>query len=243
MLVLLAGYTAGYGQFGIIGGINGKGSTDTEDDEHGVGCGGGYYDFGASLSEVIGNYESWFGLGGCWTVTTDIFNRNFWSTAGSGGTAGQGGVVKYSLTSKINSYNGNMITEDDFNYNETYYEYDKDGNYLDGSDGKDTKIANVIELKNESNKKIIPARIFIQDGIKRAVYDNLCYMSEERREKYKVNTLDENLEIKNSSKYGDIKCVKIVKEDNKITYSRQGIGSGAGYIELDNGSYEVITNP
>ena len=30
---------------------------------------------------------------------------------------------------------------------------------------------------------------------------------------------------------------------NPITNNTQGIGSGAGYIELDNGSYETVINP
>ena len=171
-----------------------------------------------------------------------MFLFGCWSTAGSGGTAGQGGIIKYSSTSLIYAYNGNRITEDDFDYSKPYYDYDRDGNYLDETNGKETKIAEVIEFKNESNKKIIPARIFIQDGVRRAVYDNLCYMSEERKKQYGISDDISEEKIKNTSKNGIVKCVEIVEEKTNITYSKQGIGSGAGYIEISNVIFELIEN-
>ena len=162
-----------------------------------------------------------------------------WSTAGSGGIAGKGGIVKYSPTSTISAYNGNRITEDGFDYNKTCYEYDKDGKLLDGTSGSPV-YAQVISFINDTSKKIIPAKIFIQDGIRRAVYDNLCYMPEERKEQYGVNSEIPKEKIKNISKNGKIQCVEIIEEDTKVIHSQQGIGSGAGYIELDNGTFEKI---
>lgn len=176
------------------------------------------------------------GEGGCW------LDRN-WSTAGSGGIAGQGGIIKYSSTSIISAYNGNRITEDDFDYSKTYYDYDNNGNYLDGTGGKDRKIAEVIEFKNESNKKIIPAKIFIQDGIRRAVYDNHCYMSEARKKQNGVDGEIPANKIKNVSKGNTLKNVRIIDEKLDMPYSKQGIGSGAGYIEISNGTFEQITTP
>ena len=236
------GFTAGMGEGGLIGGKNGNGSKDDgSGNQDGIGAGGGYYTFFESISSGInGNYVGYFGLGGCWYAYGLISG---WSTAGSGGTAGQGGTIEYFPTSEIYSYNGNMITEDDFNYNETYYEYDEDGNYLDGTDGKDTKVAQVIEFKNDSSKKIIPAKIFIQDGIKRAVYDNLCYMSEERKKQYGVDGVIPKEKIKNTSDNGAIQCVQIIGKELSVTHSRQGIGSGAGYIEVSNGTFEQIATP
>ena len=164
--------------------------------------------------------------------------RLYWSTAGSGGTAGKGGIVKYSQEGKINSYNGNRITEDNFDYETICYEYDKDGNLLDGTNGISEE-ASVVSYENDINRKIIPTKIFIQDGIRRAVYDNLCYMPEKRKTKYGVNG-DISLErIKNTSSSGNVKCVRIIEEVN-VPYSKQGIGSGAGYIELSNGTFEVM---
>ncbi len=230
MLVRLGGYTCGVGQETIIAGVNGNGSTDITSGIYGLGIGGGYYSFFKALGQ--GDYESWFGEGGCHYAL-------FWSTAGSGGTAGQGGIVKYSLAAEINSYNGNMITEDEFDYDTPYYEYDKDGKYLDGTSERETKVASVVTFINNPSKKIIPAKIFIQDGIRRAVYDNLCYMSEERKQKYGVSGEIPADKIKNSSQDGKIQNVRIIDEELNVTHSQQGIGSGAGYIEVSNGTYEV----
>ena len=240
-LVQLVGYTAGYGEGGLVAGKNGNGTRDvTNSSSSGIGAGGGYYSFFESYSRApYDSYIGYFGLGGCWYGDEYGFGGS-WSTAGSGGTAGQGGTIEYSPTSEINSYNGNMITEDDFNYSNTYYEYDEDGNYLDGTDGKDTKVANVVEFKNDSSKKIIPAKIFIQDGIKRDVYDNLCYMSEERKKQYGVDGVIPMEKIKNTSKNGAVQCVRIVDKELNVTHSRQGIGSGAGYIEVSNGTFNVV---
>ena len=234
------GFTGGKSGKGIEGQTNGLGSIC-----YGTGFdilispGGGYYSFGVGHSSTELEYESWFGEGGCWSKYTGIL-ADYWSTAGSGGTAGRGGIIKHSLTSIIEAYNGNRITENDFDYSNTCYEYDKDGKLLDGSSGREAQVANVITFVNDDSKKIIPAKIFIQDGIRRAVYDNLCYMSEERKEKYGVNKPDEQLIIKNQSPSGKVKNVQIISEDTNITHFSQGIGSGAGYIELDNGAFEVI---
>ena len=148
------------------------------------------------------------------------------STAGSGGTAGQGGIIKYSATSKIYAYNGNRITEDDFNYEQECYEYDKDGNLLDGTSTGGKVVVNVVKFINDDSKKIIPAKIFIQDGIRRAVYDNLCYMSDERKKQYDVDGEIPNNKIKNvSSRTADIKNVCIIDEKLDMPHSQQGIGS------------------
>ena len=239
-LAQLGGYTAGMGETKIVGGINGLGSQDTVDGEAAMGPGGGYYSYGTTLStEWSGNYEGWFGLGGCWSGYVGR-EEKWWSTAGSGGVAGQGGTIEYSPTSKIYSYNGNRITEDNFNYNETYFEYDKDGSYLDGNDGRDRVVAKVIKLKNDPSKKIIPTKIFLQEGTKRKVYDNLCYMSEERKKQYGVNGDVPSEKIKNASIGNYVQCVQIIAEELNVTHSRQGIGSGAGYIEVSNGTFEQI---
>ena len=65
-------------------------------------------------------------------------------------------------------------------------------------------------------------------------------MPEKRKTKYGVNG-DISLErIKNTSSSGNVKCVRIIEEDINVPYSKQGIGSGAGYIELSNGTFEMI---
>lgn len=227
IVIVLVGYTVGYGETNRDKCYNGLGS-HTEKKESVPS--GGYYSYGKIIGTDSVVYNGWFGMGGCY--------RKDWSTAGSGGVAGQGGIIEYSSTSEIYSYNGNRITKDDFDYGETYYEYDKDGNYLDGTNGNNEDIAEVVELKNEPNKKIIPAKIFIQDGFKRKVYDKLQYMSNERKEKFGIN--EANIEERNIATYGTTTIIEIISEDNNVTHSQQGIGSGAGYIELSNGTFEVM---
>lgn len=216
------GYSCGVGQAPAQAGSNGLGSIDIGPGNSGWGVGGGYYSYGISHSNLKDPYEGWFGLGGC---CLENWNGNTWSTAGSGGTAGKGGSIKYSPDATINAYNGNRITDDMFDYSKIYYEYDEDGNLLDGTDGKEKKEARTISFINDASKKIIPARIFIQDGIKRAVYDNLCYMSEGRKKQYGVNGEVAQEKIKNTSKTGSIKCVKIIEENISMLHFMQGIGS------------------
>ena len=134
------------------------------------------------------------------------------------------GDIKYSSNSNIIAYNGNRITEDNFDYDGTYYEYDENGNLLDGTSGSPVQVQ-AISFINDTSKKIIPAKIFIQDGIRRAVYDNLCYMSEERKKQYGVDGDISQEKIKNTSKSGAVKCVRIIEENTNMTHSKQGIGS------------------
>ena len=234
------GFTAGVGEDGIIGGVNGLGSNDTIGSFLGCGAGGGYFSYGKTLNSVTSDYESWFGLGGCWTNHKESLGTlaKSWSTAGSGGTAGQGGIVRCSTASEIHAFNGNRITEDDFNYDDVSYEYDEDGTLLDGTT-EDAVVARVVKFINDDSKKIIPTKIFIQDGIRRAVYDNLCYMSDARKEQYGVDGEISESKIKNQTTNGVVKCVRIVDRNENIPHSQQGIGSGAGYIELSNGTYTV----
>ena len=80
-----------------------------------------------------------------------------------GGNSGAGGEVYYSKTENIFAYNGDMITNED--YETTYYEYNQDGTQTD------TKLI-VYEREDLDGKKIkfIPAKIFAQSGVIRATY-------------------------------------------------------------------------
>ncbi len=236
------GYTGGFGENGIKGSLNGLGSIRGPFNSYAIGPGGGYYSYDSTVQPDGSIFDGWFGLGGCWSGWPSFRDQKLalsWSTAGSGGIAGEGGIIKYSKTSEINSYNGNRITGDVFDYSQVCYEYDKNGNLLDGSSGKIKQEAKMISFINDNNKKIIPAKIFLQDGIRRAVYDNYCYMSEERKIKYGVAD-ESKLVVRDTSQNGAVKNVQIIEEKENIIHSHQGIGSGAGYIELDNGTFELI---
>ena len=138
-----------------------------------------------------------------------------WSSAGSGGIAGKGGKIKISKNAKILAYNGDRITNND--YTATYYEYDKDGN-------KTSQALEVMKKQNGSN--FIPTNIFIQSGIKRAVYAFSTYDSDK---------LLNELNLPRDTSKGRI-C--LLQEEHVESFG-QGIGSGAGYVELSNGTYKV----
>ena len=221
------GYTAGIGETCEISGVNGE-CNYSSDRSGAFKDSGGYYTYKSPNALTVAE-QTWFGRGGCWATWSGSGMTSLWSTAGSGGTAGKGGKISYSKDVTINSYNGNRITEDDFDYSKICYEYDKDGNLTDIE-------VDAIQVKN-TDKKIIPAKIFIQDGIKRAVYASYEYMTKEDKIKYNVN---EKSEVRATTSDTLLKIVKIIDENLEMPHSRQGIGSGAGYIELDNGSYELL---
>lgn len=203
-----------------------------------MGLGGGYYSYSTSQTtrQPPENYQSWFGLGGCWYGgLVDNDNKPTWSTAGSGGTAGKGGEVTYKSAGNIHAYNGDMITEESYDYSKSYSVPD-----MYNTDTNNTIVSPVEVFKSSPPKKIIPAVIFMQNGTRRKVYDNLCYMPEDRKKKYNVDGDISDDKIKNKSTNGAVQCVQIIEEDLKKTHSKQGIGSGAGYIELDNGTFSPI---
>ena len=162
---------------------------------------GGYYTRGNS----DGNAElqlGYVGGEGGSSLDTVWYSGN----SGSGGYAGSGGIIICSELSKINSYNGDRITNG--KYDEIYYEYDKDGMITEN-------VLRVLEKMN--GEKFIPAFIFAQAGISRKVYYG---------------------NWSSAKTLNDLRNI-LFKEEYKINSYVQGIGSGAGYIELSNGTYKV----
>ena len=98
------------------------------------------------------------------------YNIRWSDSGGDGGKAGNGGVVRVSKGAVVNAFNGNRITQDNFDYSAICFEYDKDGNLLDGNSEKSIEEAKVITIKNNESQKLIPTKIFIQDGILRSIY-------------------------------------------------------------------------
>jgi len=196
------GYSGGaYEPYGL-GNVNGLCSIGNPSAN---GQGGGYYTYGD-----LNGKNGWFGLGGLWC------GGKFNSMAGSGGIAGVGGNVIVSSNAKIFAYNGDRVTNGD--YNTKYYQYNKNGEL--------TSIEAIV-MSKPNNKKFIPALIFIQDGIKRAVYNYPIHMSNGWILKFGIE------------RNTDYNKVLILAEDTGIEHFSQGIGSGAGYIELSNGTYTI----
>lgn len=218
------GYTCGNGE-GPNGGINGEGSFYTRTyDATKTFSAGGYY---------LRYSTPYFGQGGYW-CTNAMWGRDY---AGSGGQAGAGGTIYYSKQSRIYAYNGNMITNND--YETIYKEYDKDGNLL-------SNVLTVITRTDINGNviKFIPAKIFAQSGVIRATYKTNQHMTEEECNKYGVGFFDITQPPIWSSN------IKVTEEKNTAvtnyrspdtrTLINQGIGSGAGYLEATNGTYVEI---
>lgn len=128
---------------------------------------------------------------------------------GSGGYAGQGGNIKVSSSSQIFAYNGNECT-------------------LKGED---------------ENYYYTPLNIYIQNGNPIDIYIHNGYNATNRFLKLSkllgVNISDWIVATK-ELEYKEY-CVKSVDRSmnfEKTNYG-QGIGSGAGYIEISNGTYTV----
>ena len=125
-------------------------------------------------------------------------------------THGTGGEVYYSNKDNIHSYNGDRVTNGD--YNTILYEYQADGT-------KTETVAQVLTKLNDS--KFIPTKIFAQDGIIRATYKTNQAMTREECEKYGVSYVEQE-----KAKESQTQNVKITEETTTpTTIYGQGIGS------------------
>ena len=209
------GYSGGAGEGLFTYSYNGKGGVSTS-----WSAGGGYFSSGnVGTGSRIDNPSSIGGQGGgaCGGMPYDLFD-----SAGDGGIAGIGGVITYSSDAILYAYNGNKYT-DETSYNE----------------GK-----NQLE-------------IFAQNGELREVYKYNSWWGKLDDYKYDYFTKlfgnSVNNAISSVSKATGIADIEnvLVRESktcelsgytNPITSNTQGIGSGAGYIELDNGTYIIDSN-
>lgn len=134
-------------------------------------------------------------------------------TTGNGGTAGKGGNVKVSENAKVYAFNGNM--------------------YTDGTD-------------YQSGLNQCP--IYLQRGIKNMAYtyDINSSFNENNIKLIQIGngSTSEALSGYVNSYYSDNgvdknKTIGIAFSNVTIDMSKQGIGSGAGYIEVSNGTYKI----
>lgn len=158
-----------------------------------------------------------------------------WFVGGSGGVAGNGGIVKVSEYATIYAFNGDRITNS--NYTDTNINYD-------ASD----------VLKDSKNNNFIEAKIFAQSGVLRAVYCITAKWKEKPNHDYAYfsNLFGSNCAITgdytnptaHDDNYKNV-CVRNEMTIEKLNYTNpttgnnQGVGSGAGYIEISNGSYTI----
>ena len=142
-------------------------------------------------------------------------NLNF-SFSGNGGVAGKGGTIKVSSTATVEAYNGNKYTDE----------------------------SGMVEY----------CPIYIQNGELLKITTSLGYWSDQDNKYYSAlfgkdvnytttwgtgNGNDHVAELRDHSTDENLKTKYI----NPKTKSCQGVGSGAGYIELDNGTFDLISVP
>ena len=146
-----------------------------------------------------------------------MYNQGYWDNlrdrSGNGGNAGAGGNIKVSSNSKIYAYNGNL--------------------YTDGTD-----------YENGLNQ----CPIYLQAGIVTAKYNyNSEYGGPESYKLFELilisnQSITEKSGYKNN-KYDSIETSKKYVTKNSvltnIDMSYQGVGSGAGYTEISNGTYII----
>lgn len=213
-----------------------------ENGTSGIG-GAGYFGFGTDVSY---NDKKFCYIGGQGASVGNLNSGHCTDSGGDGGVAGEGGIIRVSSFAKINAYNGDMITNND--YVTEYFEYEYDGTI---TENKLDVLTRLDSTSSGGEIKFIPTKIFAQDGILRPVYIYNFHWGETEYKTYDywAKILGDNIE-KNSDENicqnnkKEIDNILLRKYSNdKINHFQQGIGSGAGYIELDNGTFEEIENP
>ena len=163
----------------------------------------------------------------------------------SGGIAGKGGDITVSEKCKVYAYNGDFITDGNYDNQEVLSKVQE---ITDSS-------VEVIDRNIEGTvEKFAPCPIFAQNGVLREVrYSNIGWTSlEDRGVEFFEERLGEQLseEAKNMTDGTGPENVQnfILRAsmnaeksgyENKKDNSFYGVGSGAGYIEISNGKYEV----
>lgn len=164
--------------------------------------------------------------------------------SGSGGKAGNGGNIKVSSQAQVYAYNGDRITNAD--YTTPIYDYDKDGNKL--------STTCYVLTKYNTSQKTSPIKIFAQSGILRNVYYNNLDWGRKPTTGwdyfYEIfgNQLEESVkDIIRPTNYNEVEnhlirremSIELTGYTNPETHDCYGIGSGAGYMEVSNGTYRV----
>ncbi|MBO5398396.1 MAG: hypothetical protein J6A36_05690 [Clostridia bacterium] len=173
-----------------------------------------------------------------------FYTGNGYFPSGSGGKAGNGGNIKVSSQAQVYAYNGDRITNAD--YTTPIYDYDKDGNKL--------STTCYVLTKYNTTQKTSPLKIFAQSGILRNVYYNNLDWGRKPTTGwdyfYEIfgNQLEESVkDIIRPTNYNEVenhlirreRTIELTGYTNPETHDCYGIGSGAGYMEVSNGTYKV----
>ena len=236
------GFSGGGAEKNALRGENGLGG-GYDDENSRTGCGGGgYYARGKGCSNLrIGTGVIGGMAGYPWSGDNPNGINFYLDISGNGGKAGSGGNVRYTAESQIFAYNGDMITNND--YDTLYYEYNEDGSITN----KVLKVCEKPSIKNENginqivNRKFIPSKIFAQSGVIRATYTT-------NSGDWTLSKVKTGVALPNkANNYSELTLITATNRVNTAVtgytngyMENQGIGSGAGYLEAENGKFELI---
>ena len=155
-----------------------------------------------------------------------------WYLGSCGGIAGKGGTITAQNPDLIFAYNGDRFTTNDHSATNSSYD--------------------ASNLINENDQTFVEAFNYAQSGILRAIYCGNTFWNVKPNNNYTYffNLFGENCENLSSETQAlqtdKFKNILVRKESDDVavlTYSNpstgnnQGIGSGFGYIEMDNGTF------
>lgn len=224
------GYSAGVGQGTSVGNKVVNGGDQEEPELYTTSVSGGSYFYAHRFDLRASGADKYLDtnggqIGGQGGSGIGYGAGSWWADAGGdGGKAGNGGTVKVSSNSKVYAFNGNR--------------------YTDGTD-----------YKNGINQ----CPIFIQNGQLRAIYKLNAWWNEKEFFNFEYlnsilgNTIEgsvKKLTIANEMSNLKNSLVRAEKNDNNFktqyinpsTKNSYGVGSGAGYIEVSNGTYKIDSN-
>ena len=156
------------------------------------------------------------------------------SYGGDGGVAGKGGNIKVSETTKILAYNGNRYTDGTHNSTDLEKSQNQCEIYAQSGNLRDVYKYN-IGWTIDSRRKYAYYEKILGDTINEEIIDEieLASVSNDTISLDKKYTVFKNLLIRKAQEC-DLSGYK--DSSNNFLY---GIGSGAGYIELSNGTYTI----
>lgn len=147
------------------------------------------------------------------------YHKSFGHEPGWGGTAGKGGTIKASQKANIYAFNGNLYTDG------TEYE-----------DGLNQAIIYLQDGKNIAKYKVEVPRANGQFTGRKVSNLTLADVSGYSNNLYNIDSKYQARKIENIN----ILLALSGNPLSNVDMSKQGVGSGAGYIELSNGTYQVL---
>ena len=146
------------------------------------------------------------------------YSSEYCHMSANGGTAGKGGTILASENSKIYAFNGNLYTDGT--------DYNNGINQCPFYSQAGIKIATYSYYDKSNSGRFSIKLLENQSTIAVTNYENKLYLSEPIFSQNKTLNINTTLGITGNPL-------------SNVDMSKQGIGSGAGYTEISNGTYTI----